>query len=696
MIASLVCVVLGIFVYFKDRNKNVNKSFAIANITMGLWTSFPFLISLTRNDFEAVWVARIVYIFASFTPPAFWHFAKVYIGVNKNEREKKVIFSSYVTAFLFLLIMFNNNFINGVKKFAPFFAIIPGWIYILFIAFFALLIIDGLYVLLKNYQQLSGYKKNQAKYLLIALTIAASGGLMHFISVYFSFEPFPHDFLILTYSLIISYAIIKHHLMDINLVIRDTTAYALASLLIVGMFAGLSYIFFYKPVIIGLFILLALILPLLHPLLKNKLLPVVEKTFFQDRYAYLKEVNKYRDLFRDTSITVKDVAENLVGLAVKIFEPEQANFLSYQYDDQTYRIKFQLGMDDSKAEFILQLNEQSPLVVKLREQKKTLVKENEDKSVEEEMGKLQAEISTPLLMLGKVVGILNLGTKQNKEMYNHEDITTLWAICRMAEEVLRTAIVSEQESVLTAGMAHDLASPFSKIFPAYLDPLADGELGKLNHQQKEALETVREELGKLKERLGITLDRTSLVYKRLYPEEFSRPFAIQEVIAYVAKLFSKQAEQKHLRLELRLSANLPLVFADSDDIELGVLQNLVSNALRHTEQGNIVISGEVKDNEFIGSVSDTGTGIAQEDLENIFEPFKQGEGVKGEKGLGLFRVKDIITTYRGKVWVESEPGKGSAFYFSLPLATEEQIARFSEEQSAGEEAEEENQSAEQI
>lgn len=111
------------------------------------------------------------------------------------------------------------------------------------------------------------------------------------------------------------------------------------------------------------------------------------------------------------------------------------------------------------------------------------------------------------------------------------------------------------------------------------------------------------------------------------------------------------------------------ILCDSSIIENRVLANLVENAFRHTPRGGVVTLGfSLTTKEFNGFVRDTGPGIRKEDQGKLFQPGVQLNKTEGGlAGLGLASVKTVIETHRGRVWLESEWGEGSSFFFSLPL-----------------------------
>ncbi|MDA8216235.1 MAG: ATP-binding protein, partial [Dehalococcoidales bacterium] len=123
------------------------------------------------------------------------------------------------------------------------------------------------------------------------------------------------------------------------------------------------------------------------------------------------------------------------------------------------------------------------------------------------------------------------------------------------------------------------------------------------------------------------------------------------------------------RVRLSVPENVPLVSADSDRLERMML-NLLSNALKYSPPGTPVeVAVRPLEHDAQISVRDRGAGIAAEDLPHIFERFYRTKGphVQESVGLGLYITKTLVEAHGGRIWVESEPGKGSKFYFTLPL-----------------------------
>jgi signal transduction histidine kinase len=138
--------------------------------------------------------------------------------------------------------------------------------------------------------------------------------------------------------------------------------------------------------------------------------------------------------------------------------------------------------------------------------------------------------------------------------------------------------------------------------------------------------------------------------------------------------FDLQAEAQGQRLILELPAELPLTEADPQRVRQ-VVANLVSNALGHApESGRVVVSAAPLPDGVQVSVADDGPGIARDELPHVFDRFWRGGKPRVEgSGLGLAIARELVRAHGGRIWVESEPQKGTTFFFTLPLERSWQI-----------------------
>ncbi|MFH0790828.1 MAG: histidine kinase N-terminal 7TM domain-containing protein, partial [Candidatus Omnitrophota bacterium] len=210
LIAGLGCFFFAAVVLLKGRKNNQNRSFFIATILTGIWTLFPFLTSLPERDDIALFIARLLYLFASFVPTAWFYFMINVLGSSKREKIK--LFTFYSISIIFAFLSSTRFLVKGVTRFAPYFCPQAGPWYFLFIIFFAGVFIYILCTLFTALRNARGYYRRQLIYVSWAYFIGAMSGVIHFIAAYTNKEPFSHDLLLIVYPFILAYAVVKHRL----------------------------------------------------------------------------------------------------------------------------------------------------------------------------------------------------------------------------------------------------------------------------------------------------------------------------------------------------------------------------------------------------------------------------------------------------------------------------------------------------
>ncbi len=253
---------------------------------------------------------------------------------------------------------------------------------------------------------------------------------------------------------------------------------------------------------------------------------------------------------------------------------------------------------------------------------------------------------------------------KGRELENVLVRTIRYAIERkLAEEKLKEAIEMKSEFIST--VSHELRTPMTSIKEG-ISIVLEGAAGQINDDQKELLGIAKRNLDRLARLINDVLDFQKLQSGKM---GFNmQENNINEVVEEVYKAMLPSIKEKELDFSLNFDSTLPRVKFDVDKI-IQVLTNLVNNAAKFTEKGHITITTSKLENAIKVSVSDTGRGMKQEDLPKLFHKFAQlekgGDRKTGGTGLGLAICKDIIGRHNGKIWAESEAGKGSTFNFTL-------------------------------
>jgi signal transduction histidine kinase len=226
---------------------------------------------------------------------------------------------------------------------------------------------------------------------------------------------------------------------------------------------------------------------------------------------------------------------------------------------------------------------------------------------------------------------------------------------------------SRHKSEFLANTSHELRTPLNAIL-GYTDLIQDNIYGEVPEKIREVLDRVRSNGRHLLGLINDVLDLSKIEAGRLTLS--ITDYSMREVVQTAVTATANLAAEKHLALTAAISENLPPGQGDERRLTQ-VLLNLVGNAIKFTERGEIVVKAAAADGAFEVSVSDTGPGIAPRDHERIFEEFQQVDSSstrkKGGTGLGLSISKRIIELHGGRIWVESELGRGSVFRFTLPL-----------------------------
>ncbi|MFH1415428.1 MAG: HAMP domain-containing sensor histidine kinase [Elusimicrobiota bacterium] len=242
---------------------------------------------------------------------------------------------------------------------------------------------------------------------------------------------------------------------------------------------------------------------------------------------------------------------------------------------------------------------------------------------------------------------------------------------QMAEKL---AELDQAKDDFVNAVSHELRTPLAAI-EGYIDFLMEaGETIALSKRQK-ALRIMKGSAQRLSQFINDILDIASIKSARMSFDIEAQD--MRNIIEKVAKLLTSVAEKKKIEISINIEESLPLVMADEVRINQ-VLTNLIGNALKFTpDNGYIIIGAGRKDvRRIFVYVKDTGPGIPEEDLVKVFGQFEQSDSTRniaGPKGtgLGLAIAEGIVKQHGGRIWVESEMGKGTTFYFTLPVSGSE-------------------------
>ena len=320
-------------------------------------------------------------------------------------------------------------------------------------------------------------------------------------------------------------------------------------------------------------------------------------------------------------------------------------------------------------------------------------------------------LGVPIPVGDENIGVLSVQSTETENRFNENDLRLLSTIASSVGVALNNATLfedvklakmeaeksgkaaekaNEAKSAFLSTVSHELRTPLTsvlgfakiirkrleeKIFPIVdkKDPKTEKTIGQIS----ENLHVVISEGERLTHLINDVLDLAKIEAGKMEwnQESVSMPEVAERAIAATTSLF----DQKALKLIKNIDPELPAITGDRDKL-IQVIINLISNSVKFTDKGSVTCTVSQQKNEIVVSISDTGIGIAPGDFAAVFEQFKQVGGdtltdkPKGT-GLGLPICKEIVEHHGGRIWLESEVGKGSTFSFALPITKTNGVAR---------------------
>ena len=275
---------------------------------------------------------------------------------------------------------------------------------------------------------------------------------------------------------------------------------------------------------------------------------------------------------------------------------------------------------------------------------------------------------------GKVVWVLDQGTINENSDSDQKwidgvliDITTRHEYEESLKQAKQEAEAAAQaKQSFMANMSHEIRTPMNAII-GFSDILMDSPLSK--EQQKHII-TVNKSARSLLHLLNEVLDSAKLEKGKL--DIHAEHFNLQALLDNIVSTFWLEAKRKDILLDLIIADNVAPIYIGDESRIRQVMNNLIGNAIKFTEQGSVTITvSQTPDKQLLFEVQDSGIGIAKHRLDAIFQPFEQADGTMtrrfGGTGLGTTISKQLVELMGGSIDANSEEGKGSCFYFTLPL-----------------------------
>ncbi len=701
LLNGIISTILGLFVITRDFRNVKYIAYSLACLNVSIWSYSYFLWQLSNDYVSALFWARALMAGSVYTPICHLH-ALVEILNEKTRKRQKIIILGYLLATLLLISDFGPFLVKGVESrmFFPFWPI-PGIAFHFFIAVWVYYVVYSIYILYKHSFKIQVADANKIKFIFIITLFVWIGAATNLTLWYnINIPPWGNP-AISIYLILIAYAILRYRWMDIEVVIKKTLVFA-------GLLAAVFAILILPTLIIQEYLLRSarfsgralgltvsgIIIIFTMRKIENFLINVTDKYLFQKKYDY-KELLK---TFTTDVLTVMNL-DRLVNLTVdKLVDIVKLNscaVLLLDEDSRQFTVVASKHIKDPSVTLVkpngiiafLETTHGYLLKSELA-QKKVFIPE----PVQEVIDKLNAELIIPMVLHDKVMGILSLGKKKSDEGYTQDDWDILMPLSRtlaiaisnakLFEELGKTQAEAAQREkmavigTLSAGINHEICNPLGIArgqCEAFLLNVRDGLFkdkspDELLTKAKEIMQKVIKET-----------DRAVSITKKL--SSFAKPsrgeaeyIVIDKEVDEVLALVGYELKLEKIEIEKQVGKGLPDLFVDRKQLQ-EILFNLIRNAGQAIgEKGKITVAAHELKGKISIDIQDTGSGIPEDKIKELFNPFFTTKEPGKGTGLGLFIVRQVVEKNGGRIYLkQTKVGEGTTFTLEFPVAAAKEV-----------------------
>ncbi len=483
LIVLIPCIVVGIFTLIKGRKK-IHLVWNAFCFSVALWGFGMFKIGTAVNQTDSLFWWKIAEVGVIFIPVFLVHFV---ISFLKLKRRFFLALFYVATISLLYADLFTNYFVKDLYfAFNQFYYISATPLYSVFICLFIVSVIYVLFELSRVYRKTTSIIRYQIKYLILAFAIGFSGGVTSYLPVY-KINVYPvWNGLILVSVLMVAYAILRYRLMDIRIVLKKTAIYLVSASFVYGIFFFLAWAFenYFGGVFTSAAYLSGLILAPVFVILLLRFYSLVQKTadkyLFYSLYSHQETIAKLTDELTD-SIDLSKIIDSIVNSIKQSMQLNRAGVLLIDQSGEVikYKIAKTIGFNENNGISLVQDNfltrylekTQKPLV---RDEIQMLSKDSSDINEKEKFSKffenmkhIEASLCLPMIISGKLIGIIVLGSKISEDAYTKEDLELLITLSKQAAVAIDNARLYKEVQDFNENLQHKVDEQTQKIKQSY-------------------------------------------------------------------------------------------------------------------------------------------------------------------------------------------------------------------------------------
>jgi signal transduction histidine kinase len=532
LLTGIIAAVFGFMVIFKDRKNIINQTLFGLTMTTALWQLgyWRWLMIYDNQDLALFW-CRVLSVGSHFLAVFYFHWIVSLLGLNKQK--KKLIFVSYFVAGIFLFFIFSPWFVSSVEPVGNYFAFWPkaGFLYSIYIVLMFLgLAPYALFLLFRHYKKSVGQKRNQIKYVIIATILAFGGGETNF-PLWYDIPILPiGNVLVVLYPILFSYAIIRHRLMDIKFVLRQSSVYlfSLATVLIFMTTVKLisAQLFTAPPIWIDLLVLLIAVY-IFSPI-KHYYYRLANKYFFSSLYDSRELIADLSDKLRST-IEIGKIYEYVSEILVNALHVTAFGVMTYDEKRGVYVAQYNRGFNVGKQKIFPVSKEVYEIFTKRNQPIITEAIKADDfpgsGSILNLLTKANVALLSPLNMKDKTVGMMVFGPKESKDPFNEEDLKVLEILGTQIAFAMENALLYA-ESVKFNIQLNEEKNKIAAIIANFIDPIIFvdryNNINLINPAAKNIL-------GLTEKSLGVSIDTSNNCPMSNFRTVIKKEFQIKEI-----------------------------------------------------------------------------------------------------------------------------------------------------------------------